>query len=71
MLDAIATGIADRPAMTPAEAQRIFQRVLASWVLDCARLRRLGLDRPSMGRRVGERRRDLAGPPAHAAPHGG
>jgi hypothetical protein len=33
--------------MTPERATRMFQRVLGGWAVDCLRLRRDGLDRPT------------------------
>jgi len=50
----------DRPAWTPADAARMYGRVVASWAMDALVLRRAGLDTPSW--RVG-----LAAAPGRAA----
>ena len=49
-----------------AEAMRMFHRTLAAWVLDCARLRRLGLDRPRH-RYMAPGPGSVLGPPASRA----
>ncbi len=49
-----------------AEAMRMLHRTLAAWVLDCARLRRLGLDRPRHRGEAPEHGTDLAPPTRRA-----
>lgn len=42
------------PALTVADARRMYARVLGSWVMDLTHLRASGLDRPSYRRTNGD-----------------
>ncbi|MBU6413266.1 MAG: hypothetical protein KGS45_07315 [Planctomycetes bacterium] len=42
------------PALTVADARRMYARVLGSWVMDLTHLRATGLDRPSYRRTNGD-----------------
>lgn len=62
--DEIRSAACDSPI--GAEIARMFHRTLAAWVLDCARLRRLGLDRPRH-RYMAPGPGSVLGPPASRA----